>query len=244
MGFGTDFKELGPAGDFFAGTTVPIFTLISSIGVILTLRMQQKQLEMQGEELQNSIEEMQETRKVMIEQGETMTLQRFESTFFNMVSLHNEITKSLSFEDNKISVTRHGIETFRVLLDIARDRHKTLHGTKQTHVEKLQSTYGVIYHDVGEYRFGQYFRNLYALVKFVDEAAIKEEDKERYIEIIKAQLSTYESTVLLYHCFCVWGYGYKLLPLAQKYDLIANLDERLLFNDGDMDIVEFRKFSY
>jgi Putative phage abortive infection protein len=232
---GWNFEDLGPFGDFLAGSTVPLFTLVSSIGVILTLRMQQRQLEMQSQELQNSIVEMQETRKVMMEQGETMALQRFESTFFNMVSLHNEIVKSLSATEysrdrmgmgDKLRTDR---EVFPLMLKLLKKKHDNLiinHNiTNQPAITQIRLTYEDIFKE-HEAQLGHYFRNLYRIVKFVDEAKIDDKEKRNYIGIIKAQLSSYELAVLLYNGLS--EYGVKFLPLMRKYNLMDNLNKDLL----------------
>ncbi|MFJ7932116.1 putative phage abortive infection protein [Peribacillus sp. NPDC096448] len=201
VGFKWNFEDLGPFGDFLAGSTVPLFTFVSAIGVILTLRLQQRQLEMQHEELKNSIMEIQETRKVMVEQGETMTLQRFESTFFNMINLHNTIIKSLSAIDD-VGNKKTEREAFKVFLEKIRSKHNTYSHQQENGIngiaDKLKSVYGGLYHD-NEPIYGQYFRNLSTLITFVYTSEISEENKEKYMEIIKSQLSSIESTVLLYH---------------------------------------------
>jgi hypothetical protein len=237
---GWEFDDLGPFGDFLAGSTVPLFTLVSSIGVILTLRMQQKQLEMQREELQNSIVEMQETRKVMIEQGETMTLQRFESTFFNMLNLHSTIIKSLSISDD-IGTRFTERETFKVLVrQIAarynNDGYQSQKKELYKVADELDFAYRAVYNN-NEPMFGQYFKNLGIMVKFVDASNISNENKQMYMEMIKSQFSSKESTVLIYHG--ISKQGRDILNIIRKYNLIEGYDSRLLVNDGDMDTYIF-----
>jgi hypothetical protein len=233
---GVKFDKLGPAGDFFAGTTVPLFTLISSIGVILTLRMQQKQLEMQSEELQNSIVEMQETRKVMIEQGETMTLQRFESTFFNMLNLHSTIIKSLSIRDDAGTLHTER-KAFEVLVKQIASRYKNDGYQSQKKelykvADELDFAYRAVYSN-NEAIFGPYFKNLGIMVKFVDASNISHENKQMYMEMIKSQFSPKESTFLIYHG--ISKQGRSILDIIRKYNLIEGYDSLSLVNDGDMD---------
>lgn len=49
-----DFTLLGPYGDFFAGTTVPILTFVSFLAVIMTLNQQYEQLELQKKEIEEN----------------------------------------------------------------------------------------------------------------------------------------------------------------------------------------------
>jgi Putative phage abortive infection protein len=225
-----DFTTLGPFGDFLAGSTVPIFTLVSFIGLILTLRMQKQQLEMQRKELQNSILEMQETRREIKEQGQTMALQRFESTFFNMLSLHNEIIKSLSARDliNAGGVAKTERAVFPYMLEYLKRKHSSFVVNNkiqnQPPIFQIRTAYEEVF-KVYEAQLGHYFRNLYRIVKFVDEAQIDEKEKNTYIGIIKAQLSSYELTMLLYNALS--EHGINFLPLMRKYNLLDNINKEL-----------------
>ncbi|MFQ6391314.1 putative phage abortive infection protein [Priestia aryabhattai] len=227
---GVNFTELGSFGDFFAGSTVPIFTLVSFIGLIITLRMQKQQLEMQRQELQNSILEMQETRREIKEQGQTMALQRFESTFFNMLSLHNEIIKSLSARDvfNAGALPKTERAVFPYMINFLKRTSDSLVVNNkiqnQPPIVQIRTTYNELF-KIYEAQLGHYFRNLYRIVKFVDEAHINDKEKNTYIGIIKAQLSSYELTMLLYNGLS--EHGIKFLPLMRKYNLLDNINKEL-----------------
>lgn len=60
---GWSFDDLGPSGNFIAGTTVPILTFISFLALVITLRVQMQQLKLQSEEVKASIEEIKATRE-------------------------------------------------------------------------------------------------------------------------------------------------------------------------------------
>lgn len=220
-----NFDKLGPFGDFVAGTTVPTLTFISFLAVVITLRMQKDQLEMQREELKNSIEEMKETRKEFIEQNKTLSSQRFESTFFQMVNLHNEIVKSLSYQSPSGIVTGRAAFPFfyddliyfykRVLMQEEIEGKDELTKTRMAY----QKFFGT-----QENQLGHYFRNLYRIVKFINESEI--ENKKTYVGIIKAQLSSNELALLLYNGLSIEGY--KFLPIMYKYSLLDNLNGDLL----------------
>ncbi|MBL3644019.1 hypothetical protein JMN23_16825 [Bacillus sp. RHFB] len=51
---GINFQNLGPYGDFFAGSTVPVLTLVSFLAIIVTLKQQQDQLELQKKEINDT----------------------------------------------------------------------------------------------------------------------------------------------------------------------------------------------
>jgi hypothetical protein len=79
--------SLGTVGDWFGGTTLPILTFLSYLGVVIAIIMQRQELGLQRKELR-------ETRDVFI-------IQRFENTFFNMINLHHDITKDIVIEETK-----------------------------------------------------------------------------------------------------------------------------------------------
>jgi hypothetical protein len=75
---------LGPVGDFIGGTTIAFFNLASIMLLVATLLIQRKELK----ETQN---EYKLTNK-------TMKKQQFETTLFNMLSLHNQLLNSIVFK--------------------------------------------------------------------------------------------------------------------------------------------------
>jgi hypothetical protein len=216
-GLKLDFNQLGPFGDFIAGTIVPVLTFASFLMVVATLGLQREQLEIQSRELRNSIEEMQSTRKEFEEQNETMAVQRFENTFFQMVNLHNQIVSSMHVGGQN---AKTGKNAFYFLY---RTLKSTVYGSN---IKELRENYEE-YYNTYENQLGHYFRNLYRIIKFIDETSIlRYEDKKTYIGIIKAQLSSSELALLLYNGLSV--NGTKFLPLMHEYNLLDNLNHEYL----------------
>ncbi|OME79592.1 hypothetical protein BK120_21695 [Paenibacillus sp. FSL A5-0031] len=83
--------NLGTVGDFFGGTTVGLLSLASIIFVTAAIMMQKEELELQRNEVQKTREEYEITNA-------TMKKQQFDSTFFNMINLHHDITKDIVIE--------------------------------------------------------------------------------------------------------------------------------------------------
>jgi len=73
---------------FFGGTTVGLLSLASIIFVTAAIIMQKEELRLQREELEKTREEYKMTNT-------TMKKQQFDSTFFNMINLHHNITKDI-----------------------------------------------------------------------------------------------------------------------------------------------------
>ena len=75
------YNELGPIGDWFGGLSGPLIGLSSFILVYLAFRLQNRQMKDQQLEFEK--------------QNTTLALQRFESSFFQLLSFHNEIVQAL-----------------------------------------------------------------------------------------------------------------------------------------------------
>ena len=89
------FAKLGTVGDFLGGTTVGLLSLASILFLISTIVMQRKELGMQREELQMTREELAKSNEQYRITNKTMKLQQFETTFFNMINLYNEVLKDV-----------------------------------------------------------------------------------------------------------------------------------------------------
>lgn len=80
----------GLFGDKF-GAVNALFSALAFAGIIFTILLQKRELKLQREELE-------ETRGEFIKQNETLQKQRFENTFFQLLSLHNEIVDKLKIK--------------------------------------------------------------------------------------------------------------------------------------------------
>ena len=92
----------GTFGDQF-GAVNALFSGLAFAGLIYTIILQRKDLELQRYDLKLQREELTLTRKEMEEQtaefekqNETLKVQRFENTFFNMLSQFQEVVNNLS----------------------------------------------------------------------------------------------------------------------------------------------------
>ncbi|HDR4554361.1 TPA: hypothetical protein QCQ24_002324 [Bacillus cereus] len=98
-------KELGAVGDFIGGTTVTFLTGASVFLLIATNIMQRKELQISRESIDQLVEQtaasIQQAEEAKVETqitNETMKKQQFETTFFNMVSLHQNKVDRMNFE--------------------------------------------------------------------------------------------------------------------------------------------------
>lgn len=231
---GLDFKELGPYGDFVAGTIVPFLTFISFLAIVITLRLQREQLEMQRKELHNSIEEMQATREEFKLQNQTLSIQRFENTFFQMVNLHNELVNSIVLSGSEPQEGRSAFPVFnRIFREMYSNRLNRHELNDKNELERIQFVYTMFFSGY-EHHLGHYFRNLYRIVKFIDQSPL--DNKKDYIGIIKAQLSSNELSLLLYNGLS--ENGSKFLPLMKKYNVLDNLNPNSLILPNHLEVYE------
>ncbi|MBN1970270.1 MAG: putative phage abortive infection protein [Candidatus Delongbacteria bacterium] len=86
----SDVETRGLFGDKF-GVINALFSALAFAGIIFTILLQKRELKLQREELE-------ETRGEFIKQNDTLKKQRFENTFFQLLSLHNEIVDKLKIK--------------------------------------------------------------------------------------------------------------------------------------------------
>jgi uncharacterized membrane protein len=100
-----DSEKIGQFGDYFGGIIGSIWSLAGVILFYVALQEQRKDIEINRTALEKQIEEfslqrveLSETRKIFEEQAETLKVQRFENTFFQLLNLHHEIVNNLYLE--------------------------------------------------------------------------------------------------------------------------------------------------
>ncbi|PKR79199.1 hypothetical protein CEY16_05500 [Halalkalibacillus sediminis] len=193
------FNEVNNYAEYFSsvsnwisGVTVPIFTLGSVILLFLTYQTQK-------EELQNT--------------NDALKKQQFDTTFFNMIELHNSIVENIRIGDNTsrqaLSKMWRAFEgkTNSEVSKVYRSQAGEINGTKYdfpeykinfNDKEKLIAIFDEFY-ILYEPLLGHYFRNMYRIIKFIEESDLKEVEKNNYRGIFRAQLSSDEIYFLFYN---------------------------------------------
>ena len=242
--------ERGTFGDMF-GAVNALFSGLAFAGLIVTLLYQKEELKLQREELAQTREELKGQREEFEEQNKTMKRQRFENTFFNMLSLQQEIVANLSYEyyvnpnvcppntppeqfyGKSLKGMLHGREVFegmykRAIIDYNGRRYAD-------GVCNILRSYGhLAYSNIkATTRFDHCFRHLYRIYRYVDTSdLITEDERYDYACIIRSQLSDYELVMLFYNCLTTNGRE-KFKPLIEKYTIFNNLRTELLANNQD-----------
>jgi hypothetical protein len=244
--------DRGELGDMY-GVVNSLFSGLAFAGIIITIFLQSRELKLQREELQ-------ETRKEFKMQNTTLRLQRFENTFFSMLSLHHDIVKGIDYiqkeyiEDFVDQSLMAKNETEKVMYQ-GRDVFEVTYaklavGVKNDiTIEGINSRYMFLYRfHVND--FDNYFRNLYRIIKLIDTSeftinpnSVEEfEMKYKYTSIVRSQLSTYELLWLFYNCISENG-NEKFKPLIEKYTLFKNIRCRELSNDQHDKLFERSAFQ-
>ena len=232
----------GTFGDQFGAVTA-WFSGLAFAGLIYTIILQRRDLELQRNDLKLQREELALTRKEMEEQtaefekqNETLRIQRFENTFFNMLSQFQEVVNSLSVTArvNGGDVDLEGREVFQTLFEIAaiytRNPQKVgewVGYRGMCSVLEKRGLEGYMLSDVPTL-FDHYFRLLYRILKFVKTSPLitRFEDEFEYTSILRATLSRYE-LVWLYYNGLTYGQN-KLKPLLERYAMLKNLRKDML----------------
>lgn len=233
-------SDRGTFGDKF-GAINALFSGLAFAGLIVTLLYQKEELKLQREELAQTREELKGQREEFEEQNKTMKRQRFENTFFNMLSLQQEIVANLTYDEVERVIdfgnplnrdVKHtlynGRSIFREMylnLKVSIPGNHSYMGIKRA-IEA--NDYGIYSYISSTTRFDHYFRHLYRIYKYVDSTELIE-DNERYDYacIVRSQLSDYELVMLFYNCLTSNGRA-KFKPLIEKYSIFNNLREELL----------------
>ena len=213
---------MGPWGDFFGGVLNPLLTFLTFTGLLITIILQQT-------ELKDSRREFKRSADALVAQNKSTERQIFESTFFQMLSLHNTIIDSIQLT-NRSNEHRQGREcfvTFYSYFSERYERHSSIQKLERRKVDELAAINDAFrdFWDRNQRYLGHYYRYLYNIVRFINE---KRPDEETYIRILRSQISDQELLLLFYNCMTPQGHKFK--TLVEKFALINNIDKGQLLN--------------
>lgn len=209
--------ERGQFGDMF-GAVNALFSGLAFAGLIITLILQKKELTLQRKELS-------QTRDEFKEQNKTMKLQRFENTFFNLLTMLEHITDNLEckFEHEASGEEKkyRGREVFDVLyqgeIGFEDGIKKYLKNRKVEDLFKYDN-FKILNH---------YFKVLKGVLKYIDESnLLKNDERYQYAVILRNTLSDNELYLIFYYFVACRNDRYKII--AQKYTLFFNIDSNEL----------------
>ncbi len=239
--------ERGQFGDSF-GVVNALFSGLALAGVIYAIILQKKELALQREELEKTREEIKGQKEQLEAQNQTLQKQNFESSFFQLLGLHNDIVNSM--EISLGHTVYQGRQCFDYLLGVFRRNYRRAwkgfyaeweenpDEAKELMLKWINDEYEELF-DNYQSQVGYYFRNLYNVVKFVDQESDFPKDhkaKKPYTNLIRAQLSSDELGLLFYNCLS--NRGAKFKKLVEKYALLEDMDFKKLIQERGEDYTE------
>lgn len=223
--FIADTEKFGQFGDFIGGTLNPILAFLSFMALLYTIKIQMDELKLSREELEATREELKGSRIAQQEQSESLKLQNhatklqmFENTFFQLLNL---------FIENKKEIV-YGTDAYS---------NKAI----KKYVYSFKSAYKFNYenfYNTNESSFGTYFGQAYQILNIINQNNI--ENKQRYVNIFRAQFTKDELELLFYHCLGTIGKR-KFKKLVEDYEFF----EHIILNENiQKQLLEYDKKAF
>ena len=232
--------NLNLLGDFYGGSVASIWSLAGLFFIYVAFLGQKQQLLNQQKEIMFSQLEIKYTRlelegqkKEMIEQNQTLSQQKFDNVFFQLLNANSKNVNSMNIRktDGMNSVISEGRDCFKMFYDrlehyISKQNNLNIVVEKASLGETLEG-YNLFF-EKNQNNLGHYFRTLYHIIKYIDESDIK--NKKTYTNFLRAQLSSHELVLLFYNCLSENGIE-KFKPFIEKFSLLKNMSRELIFNN-------------
>lgn len=200
--------EQGIFGDMF-GASNALFTGLSFTGIIITIILQNRQIN--------------ETREEMFNQNVNIQIQMFENTFFNLINIQHQFISTMNSSDE---TSRDGVIVERkyVARGVFFDIFSVLYERINSEGDNFEKEYNFYYENLN-YHLDHYFNNFFQIIRFVEQSDIILK-KGKYLEILRAQLSEHEKLMLFFHALYKKDLDYKIL--LEKYGILANFNKTLV----------------
>jgi len=241
-------KDFNAYGDFIGGCVGTFWTLASVFFIYVAFLGQKIQLNNQQIEIlynqldsKHTQKELFEQKKEFRKQNETLEQQKFENTFFQLISMYNNIVNSMDLGSGDTIKT--GRDCFKRLYDEFQRTTKSIKRNKGTsgkisHEEMLEGY--TQFYTTNMADLSHYFRTVYHILKFIETSEI--DNKKRYASFIRSQLSSYEQILIFYNCLHSNGFE-KFKPLIEKYELFKNIDNSLILSTAHKSKYDSKAFA-
>ncbi|MNJ37404.1 hypothetical protein D3C77_322210 [compost metagenome] len=198
--------SLNEFGDMY-GSLNTLFSGLAFVGVIISIRLQSKELSETRKEMKNQGEQFEE-------QTRALNKQVFENTFFKLLGFNNEIIQSLSYDRPVFQANggarKETISGRQVISYFGVVFKSWLKPVKKNGVDHYNNivTVSEIYSSIHEQHthiLDAFFRNTYQVLSLIDCSNLDAIEKKKYSDIVRAQLSKYEIWFLF--CDCIRDIG-------------------------------------
>jgi len=222
VNFWTDPSNFSVIGEFLGGTVGSIWALAGVILFFLALIYQKRELVLQREELK-------ESRKIMKSQSQTIAIQQFENTFFQLLNFHINATNSI--RDSLKGSNGKSLNAFDA---IHRDFKKEVSSLKRRKKENGgnplildDESFETCFRTVFEgYKntFQHYLENYRSLVLMIED---KSHDPDFYFTILKSHFTEQEVLIQFYYTL-LYAKDDKLIKTTEKHNLFQKLNLRAI----------------
>lgn len=211
-----DFTQSGTFGDSW-GALTSVFSALGFCGVLWTLKTQNDSIRKVEDE--NSRKEINELKR------------DFENSFFNMLNLLQVIINDMKVVNKNTKVINaegrgvflYFFKSFRRKV-LSEGEYRVSKKNNARELKNIVSTLGGKYSSHFQSRsqnLSHYYRFLFNIFKFIDEADIDDVSKKKYANILRAQISNYELIMLFYNSLTIEGEKFKYYFV--KYEVLDNL---------------------
>lgn len=232
----------GQIGDFVGGLLNPLLSFAALMAVLLSLNAQRKELGLARADAK-------ENHRIQEQQSQIFERQNFESLFFRLLDIHARLSKEIALDPKDFEGTLHAIHGKRN----GEDAFNFLRGyyfpacfayataeDYEVAILKGARNFSSRCHLIT----GHYFRNLYQILKQVDNFGVDPLRMSRsasfvnmrvrlqnyyiqrnYANMLRAQLSSSELTVIFINCLSERGSGLKYL--IERYSLLKHFDKSI-----------------
>lgn len=226
----SNILELGAVGDWLGGSTAPFIGLASFLMILATYFTQK-------DELKQTKLSYETQTNLLVKQNQMIDIQRFEQTFFNLVSLHHEIVNSISFDINGDSKVdgRNVLHKIYLKLSKSLEYNETQNSINHRY-KSINKGYEAWYIE-HEMFIGHYIQNIFHLLNFIDRQNMSFENKYQYAKIVRAQLTNTELLILFYNTISRIKKR-KFVEMMRKYKLFKYLNTDHLLYNKDKEILQ------
>ena len=226
----------GLVGDMF-GVGNAIFSALAFAGLILAIYLQNKELGLQREELKLTRIEVKEQNEQLKSQVEALKKQTLENTFFELLRFHQEILQAVRY--HRDGTESRGREAISRIAGRFRNEYSTSGSALAD--KQIRDAYNTFHHNF-QPLIGHYFRNLYQILRFINDSLAGVEDKKLYGRLVRAQLSSDELFLLFYNCLSEVGVK-KFKPLVEEFAMLQHVPKESLIHPEHMALYDQRAFG-
>ncbi|NOS91852.1 MAG: hypothetical protein HOP30_08015, partial [Cyclobacteriaceae bacterium] len=181
------YEQGGQFGDRF-GATTSLFGGLTIVGLLYTIFLQREDLKIARETNRLSIEELQISNSRFAEQNKVLELQRFETTFFNLLNnLYNSRKKGSLQEAQEVHNQFYRSFNNFDCLDI-----------KELQIRFNAKSQNISTHDHYLNYYEQFVRTFYAITDRVVSEIINEHDQDKYFKILSVSMNSRDRLMLWY----------------------------------------------